>query len=122
MLRRPAVSRYERQRFLEELENGVGITEIARRAGRDIRVVKRNLDIAEQDRELARARRGFIRGRLEQHQEDLLAEVSRLKEVARRGSAYSLEPEDCLKRKVHEGLKQHVKRQPLHEYLAAARR
>jgi len=117
--RGPAISRAERQRWLGELEKGMGITAIARAAGKDIRVVKRQLDMAEHERELRQARGDFLRSRLEAHQEDLLVEAGRLRELVRRGTAYSLEPKDSLQRRVHEALKQHVRRMALWRLLGS---
>ena len=59
------VTKYERNRWLEKQEQGVGVTEIAKSAGRDIRVVKRHLGIAQQEAETTQARTGFIRSRME---------------------------------------------------------
>lgn len=108
--RRPAISREERLRWLQELEHGKGITAIAREAGRDIRVVKRHIEIAQQESELAWARRDFIKGRLEQHQQDLLAEAERLRSVLGTQVTVPLEPRDPLKKKVHQALREHVQR------------
>jgi hypothetical protein len=77
--RRTAVSPSERRKWLEEYENHVGITEISRRARRDIRIVKRNIDVAREERLVAQARVEFFRGRLESHHQDLLSQVDRLK-------------------------------------------
>lgn len=120
--RRPAVTRYERRLFLEKLEQGKGITQIAKEARRDIRVVKRNIELAEQERELGLARRDFVRGRLEQHQGDLLAEVSRLSDVVRRGVYFGVQPDDPVQRKIHEALKQHLGRVPLGQDLESYRK
>ena len=108
-----AVSPYERRRWLEDLEKGKGITQIAKAAGRDIRVVKRHIEIAQQEREVARARRDFLLSRVEQHQEDLLSEVRRLREVLLQSPPQRLEPGDPLEQKVHQALKEHTGRLPL---------
>lgn len=107
--RKPAVSSYERRQWLEELEKGKGITQIASDAGRDIRVVKHHIDIALQEREVTRARHDFLVGRLEQHQEDLLNDVRRIRSRVMQFPPHNLEPDDILERKVHDGFKEHIR-------------
>jgi len=108
--KRPSVSPYERRRWLEELEKGKGITEISRAAGRDIRVVKRHIEVALEESQIAQTRRDFLLGRLEQHQEDLLAEVQRLRQLVSQYPPRPLEPTDSMQQKVHEALKEHARR------------
>ena len=107
--RKPAVSSYERRQWLEELEKGKGITQIASDAGRDIRVVKHHIDIALQEREVTQARHDFLVGRLEQHQEGLLNDVRRIHSIIMQFPPRNLEPVDPLELKVHDGLKEHFK-------------
>lgn len=107
--RKPSVSSYERRRWLEDLEKGKGITQIAEAAKRDIRVVKRHIEIAQQETVVARAHHDFLMGRLELHQEDLLEEVRRLRQVVLKFPPRSLVPDDPMKRKFHEALKEHAK-------------
>jgi len=109
----PAVSPYERRRWLEELENGKGITEITRAVGRDIRVVKRHIEIAQEERQIAHARRDFLLGRMERHQTDLLTEVQRLKRLIRQYPPTRFIPDDPMERKLHDALKEHTRRLPL---------
>jgi hypothetical protein len=104
------VSAYERGRWLEDLEKGRGITEIAKAAGRDIRVVKRHLEIGREERALAQARHEFIRSRLELHQEDLLADARRIRDRLARLELRSLEPGNPLHTKIHQGFKEHCRR------------
>lgn len=111
--KKPAVSPYERQRWLEELESGKGITEISRAAGRDIRMVKRHIEVAQEERHIAHARRDFLLGRLEQHQGDLLAEVRRLRQLITQYPPLRLIPDDPVQQKVHDALKEHTRRLPL---------
>ncbi|MBI2917960.1 MAG: hypothetical protein HYY01_08180 [Chloroflexi bacterium] len=117
--RRPAITTEDRARWLGDLERGRGVTAIARAEGRDIRVVKRHIELALQEREVGLARRDFIRGRLEQHQEDLLSQVGRLKEALGHGPPQPLAPGDDLKRKIHEGLKEHLQRIPVARLVSA---
>jgi len=71
------------------------------------------MNLARQERVAAQVWRDFMRGRLERHQEELLTEVGRLKQVVSRASAYSLDARDPMKRKLVEGLSQHLKGWPL---------
>jgi hypothetical protein len=102
---------------LEELENGRGVTEISKAAGRDIRVVKRHIEIALEERQIAQVKRDFLLGRLQEHQEDLLAEARRLREAIVRYPPRPLEPEAPMEQKVHEALKEHARRLPLQRLL-----
>jgi hypothetical protein len=111
--KKPAVSPYERWRWLEELESGKGITEISRAAGRDIRVVKRHIEMAQEERQIAHARRDFLLGRLEQHQADLLTEVQRLRRLISQYPPPQFIPGDPVERKLHDALKEHTSRLPL---------
>ena len=111
--RRRPVTPPERRQWLEKLEGGQGITRIAIDAKRDVRVVKRGIEQARQEGEATQARQGFLKDRLEQHQQALLEEVQRLRGVATQGQVSFLEPEESLKRKVHLGLMDHVERTPL---------
>ena len=108
-----AVSRSERRRWLDRLESGKGITEIARAAGRDIRIVKEHIEIAREEKQSAEVKREFLLGVLKQHQEGLLAEVGRLRHVVSVYPPSSVIPGDTIKRKIHEALRQHLKRSPL---------
>ena len=112
-LQKPAVTLYERKRWLEQLENGKGITKISAESGRDIRVVKRHIEIAQEERGKAHAKHDFLLGRLEQHQTDLLDEVRRLQQVIGERTPTSLNPDDPIAQKIHEALKEHTKRLPL---------
>lgn len=111
--KKSAVSSYERRRWLEQLESGKGVTEIARASGRDIRIVKRHLEIAQEESQITHARREFLLGLLQQHQEDLLAEVRRLRHLINLYPPPPLVPEDTMKQKIHDALKEHVERRPL---------
>lgn len=103
----------ERRRWLEELEGGEGITKISRVAGRDIRVVKRHIDIACEEREIAKTRSDFLLNRLEEHQQDLLGEVQRLRQHFKENPSRTLTAGDGLLQKIHQALKQHTSRLPL---------
>jgi hypothetical protein len=107
---KPAISPKDRLKWLERLENGEGITSITKSAGRDIRVIKNNIELALEERQRARVRQDFLLGKLEQHQQDLLEEVRRLKAVLSCFPPQHLVPEDLLQKKIHDALKQHVKR------------
>jgi len=108
-----AVSRSERRKWLDRLESGKGITEIARAAGRDIRVVKAHIEIAREEKQSAEVKHEFLLGVFKQHQDDLLAEVGRLSHVVSIYPPSPVTPGDTIKRKIHEALRQHLKRSPL---------
>lgn len=113
---RVQVSSYERRRWLEDLERGRGITEIANIAGRDIRVVKRHIATAEQEREVGRARSELLWGRLEQHQEDLLSQVRCFRDVARvmnPGSLTEFKAEERQHTRLYQALLAHLVRFPV---------
>ena len=105
--RKPAVTQYERLRWVEELEKGKGITQIAKDAKRDIRVVKNHIKIALQEREAAQARRDFLVTRLEQHQQDLLNDIKRINSIIQQFPPRNFGPADPLEKKVHDGLIKH---------------
>lgn len=111
--KKPAVTSYERKRWLEQLENGKGITMISEEARRDIRVVKRHIEIAREERNVARARHDFLLGKLEQHQADLLDEVRHLQQLIAKSTPTSLRPDDPIGQKIYDALAEHVKRLPL---------
>lgn len=115
--RRSAITPAERRMWLEQLEGGRGITEISRKAGRDIRIVKHHIEIATEERQIGMAKRDFLVGRIEQHQQDLLAEVRRLQQVTKRYPPARIVPNDTIARKIHEGLKEHVRRLALKSLL-----
>lgn len=115
---RVQVSDYERRRWLEDLEKGRGITEISRAADRDIRVVKRHIEIAREERELAQARHDFIRSRLELHQDDLLKEAHRIREVLDSRRVQTLQPKTAREQKLHKAFHEHTRRFPVGEMLA----
>ena len=116
-----AVSAYERQKWLADLDQGKGITQIAQTVGRDIRIVKRHIEVARQERETSRARHDFLLGRLEQHQDDLLNEVRRLRQIIAQFPPRPLESDEPLGKKVHEAFEEHIKRLRLHRLLESYR-
>ena len=63
--KKTAVSPYERKKWLEQLDSGVGITKIAKAAGRDIRIVKDHIDTAREEVQAANVRKEFLLKRLE---------------------------------------------------------
>lgn len=111
------ISPQERLGWLEQFENGTRITKMATDAGHDIRVVKRHIEIAREERQVALARHGFLLKRLEQHQDDLLKEVNRLRKLLTRHPPTPLTPHDPIEIKILEALKEHIKRLPLKNLL-----
>lgn len=108
-----AVTQRDRQEWLEKLESGKGITEIARTAHRDIRIVKVHIDTAREERQRAEVKRDFLLGILRQHQQDLLAEVGRLRHLISVYPPLPITPGDATKLMINEALKEHLKRSPL---------
>ena len=117
--RRSQVSQSEKRRWLENMEGGKGITEIARAAGRDIRVVKRHVEIAREERDLARARHDFIRSRLELHQEDLLGQVHRMRDIVVGRRAETLTAANYPHDKLHRAFIEHIEHLTFGNLLAA---
>ena len=114
--KKPAISSYDRRRWLEELDGGKGITTIARESGRDIRIVKRHIEIAREEVQISHAKKEFLLGRLQQHQEDLLSEVNRLRSTIHLPIVRSLVPGDARK-KIYEALIEHLKKGSLRPLL-----
>jgi hypothetical protein len=113
------VSPYERQSWLLQQHSGTGVTAIARTSGRDIRTVKANLVIAEEEAQITSVRHEFLLKRLEEHQNDLLAENGRIKHVVSLYPPGVLTPEDPMMRKIHEALEEHVRGLKVKELLNA---
>lgn len=110
---RNEVTRYDRRRWLEQMEQGIGVTQIARSAARDIRVIKRHLDIAQQEAEVAQARTDLVRSRMELHQEDLLNETRRLHGIVVQTQFITLRSTDSLQARLNVALLEHLDRKPL---------
>ena len=110
---RTEVSPFERRRWLEQLEKGTGVTEIARSAGRDIRVVKRGLVTAQQEAEAAQAHTDLVRNRLELHQDDLLDEIRRLRGIVGMWEPRTIKTDDPIKTRLQMALLEHIGRKPL---------
>lgn len=109
---KPSISTYDRRRWLEQLEAGKGITEIARAAKRDIRIVKRHIEIAQEEILKANARKDFLRDLLQQHQDDLMDEVRRLNSIINLPFPRTLSP-GRTRQKYYDALKEHVKKSSL---------
>jgi hypothetical protein len=115
--KKSSISSQERLGWLEQLENGTRITKITTDAGHNIRTVKRHIEIAREERHAAMARHGFLLKRLEQHQDDLLKEVNRLRKLLMRHPPTLLTPRDPTEIKILEALREHIKRLPLKNLL-----
>jgi hypothetical protein len=113
---KPSISSYDRRRWLEQLNAGTGITEIARAAGRDIRVVKRHIEIASEEVVKASVRKEFMLGRLQQHQDDLLDEVERIRAVIHISVPRTLIPGETRNR-IYDSFKDHIKKTALSRLL-----
>ena len=107
--KKPGVSSYERRRWLEQLDAGKGITEIARAAKRDIRIVKRHIEVAREEVMKGNARKEFLLSLLQRHMDDLLDEVGRLKSVVSLRIPRTLEPGRA-RQKYYDALKEHLKK------------
>lgn len=108
--KKTAVSSYDRQKWLDYLEGGKGITEISVLADRDIRIVKRHLEIAQEERTVARVRHDFLLGKMAQHHDDLSAEIGRVRHLLSIYPPSNIVPADSLKAKIHYALREHIKR------------
>ena len=116
--RKPAVSPYERQRWLDELDKGKGITSIASEAKRDIRVVKRQIAVARVEREATILRHDFLLKRLEQHQEDLLNEAKLLHSTVGIFPPVSIDSAgDSQGKIIYTAFREHVKRHSISKML-----
>ena len=107
------ISRQEEEQWLEDLEAGKGITLIAHKAKRDIRVVKNHIEIVRIRRLKEQAERDHYKDLIMRHQEDLLEEAVRLKQEAAKYPPVVLEPAGPINRIIYEALKQHLKRHRL---------
>ena len=117
--RRSSVTSEERIRWLDEFEKEGKITKISNAAGRDIRTVKRHIEIADTKRETKRVRRDFLLGRLELHQEDILGEVRRLLGTLAPSAEFQrLEPADAHEKMLHHAFVEHIRRLPVFNFMA----
>ena len=110
---KPNVSVVERIRWLNELERGKGITEISKAAGRDIRIVKRHIEAAREERVWAQARAEFLRSRLERHQEDILDQVQECRAICARPDPTAITGFDLNRRnrpRMYQALQEHLSR------------
>jgi len=107
------ISLDEEVQWLDDLEAGKGITLIAHKANRDIRVVKNHIEIARERRLKEQASRDYYKDLIKQHQEDLLSEAVRLKQDADKYPPIELEPVEPMMKIIYEALKQHLKRHRL---------
>jgi len=113
------VTSEERDQWLDEFEKEGNITKISNAAGRDIRTVKKYIEIAETERETKRVRRDFLLGRLELHHEDLLGEVRRLQGTLAPSAEFQrLEPADAHEKMLHDAFVEHIRRQPIFNVMA----
>ena len=117
------ISPEEGRRWLEQLESGLGITQISKSAGRDIRVVKRHIEMAREERELAQARHDFILQLIRQHQEDLLGVVRTLRNRLTWGEVPLLsQPTNPIEARLNQALREHVRSLPLKGLLESYQR
>ncbi len=112
-----SISPQEGRQWLRELESGKGITSIAADAESDIRTVKHHIERARELTEEAQAKRDFLVKKIEQHQEDLLAEVVRLQKLIARHAPTGLTPDDPVRKKIFGALLEHTERSPLKKQL-----
>ena len=103
------VSPNERHRWLDKLEQGIGITAIAKQASRDIRIVKRHIEIAREERLRSRVRHDHLLRILEKHYEDLFSVADRLESMVGMFPPGDLLPSEAKQRKLHNAFLDHVK-------------
>jgi uncharacterized protein (UPF0335 family) len=104
------VSLEVRREWLSRLEDGKEtVSQIAKKGGYDPRTVRKQIELARQDRERKEARHAVFRNALEQHYEDLIEFVKQLDEEVLELSVSVVSKQDRL----WKALRQHLPRSPL---------
>jgi DNA-directed RNA polymerase subunit H (RpoH/RPB5) len=116
------ISPAEGRQWLEQLERGQGITQISKSAGRDIRIVKRHIEMAREEKQLAQARHDFILQRIQQHQGDLLGVVRTLRTRLSGEVPLLPQPTDPIEARLNQALREHVRSLPLKGLLESYQR
>jgi hypothetical protein len=116
------ISPEEGRHWLEQLERGQGITQISKSAGRDIRIVKRHIEMAREEKELAQARHDFILQRIQHHQGDLLGGVRTLRTWLSGEVPLLSQPTNSIESRLTQALKEHVRSLPLKGLLESYQR
>jgi len=106
---RKIITQPERLKWLQQLDSGVGITEIAQKATRDIRLVKQHIELAREEVQIANVKREYLLGRLQEHQEDLLNEVRRIRKTVSVYPPEPMKPDEPFAQKIYAGLIEHLK-------------
>jgi hypothetical protein len=107
----------DRRSWLDQYERGVGVTKIARNAHRNFNAVKAHIARARDERMKAAARQTYLVGLIVEHQRNLLDTALTMRaDVSANRSI--LIPEDGVKGKMFNGLRQHLSRRPLFKLVA----
>jgi hypothetical protein len=114
-IKKPPVRPEQRRQWLHDHEiNGESVPQIATRDGYDVRTVRKQIEQAQQEREIREARLTVLRNAMEDHFRDLVVFVEGLDtEVAREEKILDADKADRLLR----SLKQHTPRSPLWKLL-----
>jgi len=96
-------------------ENGESPPQIAKRDGYDVRTVRKQIELAKQEREAREARSLVLRNALERHYEDLLNYAERLNSRISGVGNVSVLPDDDL---IEAALRQHLPRSPIWGYVS----
>jgi hypothetical protein len=109
--RKPLVKAEIRRDWIKRNEeNGESPPQIAERDGFDVRTVRKQLELARQEREMREARMVVLRSALEKHYEDLRSYAENLNaQIFGTGSATPLKDEDL----IEGALRQHLPRSPI---------
>lgn len=112
-----------RQEWLRCYEQGDTPREIAKSAGVDPRTVRKQIGLAQQDRELIEARTYVLRNALERHYEDLCKFATELKAVFYMPTSFGSAPvglnEYYQQNPLLAALREHLPRSPLWKHIAA---
>jgi len=101
--------------WLQRYEGGEALKTIAQREHFDIRTVKRQVAEAISDRNIKEVRQTVLRSALERHFNDFVTLAEKMRGMVAAGTPISLDPDATL---LLDGLKQHLPRSPLWDYLA----
>jgi len=112
-IKKPPVKPETRHEWLQRVERGETPPQIAEADGFDVRTVRKHVDLARLERDVRQARSAVLRDALESHYRDLLETTRDIEKQVSGELQVSLEKDLPLM----SGLRQHMPRSPLWEYL-----
>lgn len=114
-IKKPPIRPEQRREWLKRFEvDGESPPQIATKDHYDIRTVRKQIDLAKEEREVREARTLVLRSALEKHYEDLRNYAERQDVAIREESNVIPSPDDDL---IKDALRQHLPRSPLWGYL-----